>query len=335
MAHRLNLSSRMSDVSNDVEAAGSFASESRSVRPRRPRLAASSYLNTAPLIWSFQHGTRAGAVDLVMDRAPARSAELLAARRVDAALVPVIELARMPDVELVPGVCVGAQRQVRSVVLATDGRDLKQVNHVSLDPASRTSVALARIIFREFLDRDVRFTVRDETRINAGESLPGKELSDGARLVIGDPAMRLDRSRWRVFDLAEVWRQYTNCGFVFAMWMRDATVIETADAVDFAAARDEGLAHVDEIIADYRDAVPLSDDDLRHYLRENISYTLDDEMLAGMTLFFRLAHRHKLIERVPETALARGLQAQVEASSTAWRFDNRAAADLKSAKANQ
>ena len=278
------------------------------LRLNTPRLAASSYLNTAPLIWSFQHGTRAGAVDLLTDRAPARSAELLAARSVDAALVPVIELARIPGVELVPGVCVGARRQVRSVVLATDGRDLEQVDHVSLDPASRTSAALTRVIFREFLDRDVRFTVRDERQAGA----LGKEPGSGARLVIGDPAMRLDRSRLRVFDLAEVWRRHTGCGFVFAMWMRDAAAGDTADAVDFAAARDEGLAHVDEIIADYRDGVPLSDDDLRRYLRDNVSYTLDDEMLAGMTLFFRLAHRHKLIERVPETALACGLQAQAE-----------------------
>ena len=115
-------------------------------------LAASSYLNTAPLIWSFQHGTRQDAVQLVTDAAPARCADLLASGEVEAALVPVIEYQRMPDVQIVPGVCVGSHQAVRSVVLVSKYDDLKNVRRVALDVSSRTSQALVKIIFREFLD---------------------------------------------------------------------------------------------------------------------------------------------------------------------------------------
>src|SRR4051812_12015510 len=82
-----------------------------------PRVAASSYLNTAPLIWSFARGARRGEVELLTDKAPARCADMLARGHVEAALVPVIEYQRLPEASVVPGVCVGAKREVNSVVL--------------------------------------------------------------------------------------------------------------------------------------------------------------------------------------------------------------------------
>ncbi len=117
-----------------------------------PCISASSYSNTAPLVWSFLYGQNHGKFELIMDNAPARSAELLREKRVDAALVPVIEYQRIEDVLLVPDVCVGAKEKVRSVCLVTKGKDLDGIKTVSLDASSRTSVALTKIIFREFFD---------------------------------------------------------------------------------------------------------------------------------------------------------------------------------------
>src|SRR5213075_225367 len=86
---------------------------------RVPRIAASSYLNTAPLIWSFLYGPKQNAIELFTHEAPARCAEMLASGEVDAALVPVIEYQRIPDIAIVPDVCVGSKTAVRSVVLIT------------------------------------------------------------------------------------------------------------------------------------------------------------------------------------------------------------------------
>ena len=84
-----------------------------------PRISASSYSNTAPLVWSFLYGSLRGNVEIILDNAPARSAELLSQGRVGAALVPVFAYQSIDNVKLVPGVCVGAREKVRSVCLVT------------------------------------------------------------------------------------------------------------------------------------------------------------------------------------------------------------------------
>ncbi|HEX7312360.1 MAG TPA: menaquinone biosynthesis protein [Pyrinomonadaceae bacterium] len=254
-----------------------------------PRVAASSYLNTAPLIWSFARGQRRGEVELVTDTAPARCADMLARGQVEAALVPVIEYQRLPETAVVPGVCVGARREVHSVVLVTRGKSLEEVESVALSIESRTSAALIEVIFREFVGRAPRLE----------PFVP--QLSDmlerhDAALVIGDPAMTFDRRGLRVYDMAALWREFTGLGFVFAMWMADAGASESVRAVDFAAARDEGLAVVEEITEEYERELGRPRAELVRYLTENISFELNEEMRAGLELFFQLAHKHGVIE---------------------------------------
>lgn len=250
-------------------------------------MAASSYLNSAPLIWSFARGARAREVALLTDAAPARCGDMLARGLVEAALVPVIEYQRLPEVAVVPGVCVGARRAVRSVSLVTRRDDLKDVRTLALDESSRTSAALAQIIFREFVGRDVQ---------TAPASPDVKAMLEGhdAALIIGDPAMTFARENLRVHDLAVVWREFTGLGFVFAMWMAHESAAETVGRVDFAGARDEGLARLEEIVAEYERELDLPRAELRSYLTENICFDLNEEMRAGLELFFQLAHRHKL-----------------------------------------
>src|SRR5438309_4068124 len=155
---------------------------------RLPGIAASSYLNTAPLIWSFIRGSQRDAVELLTDTAPARCAEMLARGEVDAALVPVIEYQCMEDVLMVPGVCVGSKSAVRSVVLVTRRNNLKKVERVALDESSRTSVALVKIIFREFLNVEPEW----ET---SPPDLKSMLIHADAALIIGDPAMKIPRDR--------------------------------------------------------------------------------------------------------------------------------------------
>lgn len=256
-----------------------------------PRVAASSYLNTAPLVWSFARGARRSEVELVTDTAPARCADMLARGRVEAALVPVIEYQRLPETAVVPGVCVGARREVHSVVLVTRGKSLEEVGSVALSIESRTSAALVEVIFREFVGRAPRLEpfVPDLSNM--------LDRHDAA-LVIGDPAMTFEREGLRVYDMAALWREFTGLGFVFAMWMADAGASERVRAVDFAAARDEGLAAVEEIAADYERELGRPRAELVRYLTENISFSLDEEMRAGLELFFRLAHRHGVTQNL-------------------------------------
>ena len=285
-----------------------------------PRISASSYSNTAPLVWSFLYGSNHGKVEIILDNAPARSAELLAQDRVDAALVPVFAYQMIDGVKLIPDVCVGARERVRSVRLATKLDDLKDVRSVALDVSSRTSVALTKIIFREFLGTDPEWRP-------AQPDIDAMLRVNDAAVLIGDPALIMSATadgnasmhenaspepsdslastdsvegtlpngrvsaRYRSYDLAELWRTHTGLGFVFAMWMTRPD----HSPIDFAAARDEGLAHVDAIISNYESEIPLAREDMRRYLTENISYSVDESMRAGMKLYYKLAHKHQLI----------------------------------------
>ena len=131
---------------------------------------------------------------------------------VDAALVPVIEYQRLDGVSIVPDVCVGSRSAVRSVVLVSKHEDLKNVRRVALDASSRTSQALVKIIFREFL----QFEPKWET---ASPDVNAMLEDNDAALLIGDPAMKIALPDVHVFDLASLWRRFTDTGFVFAMWM--------------------------------------------------------------------------------------------------------------------
>jgi len=235
------------------------------------------------------HGSQRDAVELFTDTAPARCAEMLAGDEVDAALVPVIEYQRIRGVSIVPDVCVGSRAAVRSVVLATHRNNLKKVERVALDDSSRTSATLVKIIFREFLGFEPEWQT-------AHPDLKSMLTHADAALIIGDPAMKIPRDQFRVFDLATLWHEFTGFGFVFAMWMARANQLEKIQAVDFAAARDEGLAHLDEIANEYKSQLGLSDEEIKTYLTENIAFRMDEEMRKGLELYFELAVKHKLIE---------------------------------------
>lgn len=256
-----------------------------------PRISASSYSNTAPLIWSFLYGSQRGKFEVILDNAPARSAELLAQKRVDCALVPVIEYQRIDDIFLVPDVCVGAKEYVRSVCLVTKGEDLKDVKTVALDVSSRTSVALSKIIFREFIGFE---PVYQTAKPNLAEMLRENDCA----LLIGDPALTIDESEYRKFDLAETWKSYTGFGFIFAMWMAQKDSLEIVRTIDFAKVRDEGLEHLDEIIANYETEIPLAREEFKKYLFGNITYSIDENMRQGLSLYFELAYRHKLTSQL-------------------------------------
>lgn len=219
---------------------------------------------------------------------PAQCASLLDRGEVAVGLIPTIEYQRIADISIVPDVCVGSRERVRSVVLVTRFEKLQDLRRIALDESSRTSAALIKIIFREFLGFEPEWVTRTP---DVGEML---EDNDGA-LIIGDPAMTFARDGLHVFDLASLWRTHTGFGFVFAMWMMRDDALANARQIDFARARDEGIERIEEIVEFYEPLLGLPPEDLRSYLRENITFSVDAGMRAGMALYFELAHKHGII----------------------------------------
>lgn len=228
-------------------------------------------------------------MQLVTDAAPARCADLLAREQVEAALVPVIEYQRIAGIRVVPGVCVGSHSAVRSVVLVSKYDDLKNVRRVALDASSRTSQALVKIIFREFLDVEPEWE-------SASPDVQVMMEGNDAALLIGDPAMKILPQELYIFDLATLWRRFTDTGFVFAMWMVRAGAVAAISKLDFAGARDEGLEQIERIVDQYENEVPLPREEIRKYLTDNITFQIDESLEKGMRLYFELALKHGLIE---------------------------------------
>ena len=113
-----------------------------------------------------------------------------------------------------------------------------------------------------------------------------------AALIIGDPALTVDRTRYVCYDLAEEWKRLTGLPFVFAFWAVRASALQETelDLVKiFQQSRDHGLANVDTLARVWAPRVGISEQAVRTYLTESIDYSLDDENLAGLETFFNYA----------------------------------------------
>jgi len=250
---------------------------------RKLRIAAISFLNTAPLMWDFEH-TELGREFEIVSTVPSECAEMLRTGAADIGIVPVVAYTYIPDLRIIPNIAIAAKGSVRSILLVSKV-PLEEVRTVAADTSSRTSVALARVLFRKWMGGAREFT-----------SMPPLlnvmlECCDAA-LIIGDPALTVDRTRYVCYDLAEEWKRLTERPFVFAVWAVRAGALQETDldlVKVFQQSRDHGLANVGTLAREWAPRVGISEQGVRTYLTENIDYSLDDENLAGLELFLKYA----------------------------------------------
>src|SRR5215471_7510691 len=165
------------------------------------RISLVDFLNARPLTWGLVHDPPEGI--FISRDTPSVCADKLASGEVDVGLIPSIEYQRIPGLRVVRSLGIAASSEVRSVLLVSDvSRD--RIRSVALDPASRTSAALTRILLKRV------YGVAPEYREGAG--------SADARLIIGDPALKTRLNGHVVLDLAAEWRAFTGRSFVFAFW---------------------------------------------------------------------------------------------------------------------
>jgi len=250
---------------------------------RKLRIAAISFLNTAPLMWDFEHTALGREFDIV-STVPSECAEMLRTGAADIGIVPVVAYTYIPDLRVIPNVAIAAKGSVRSILLVSKG-PLEEIRTVAADTSSRTTVALARVLFRKWMGGPRQMVAMPP-------DLPRMLESCDAALIIGDPALTVDRTRYVCYDLAEEWKRLTGHPFVFAFWaVRASALLETELDLTkiFQQSRDHGLANVDALARTWAPRVGISEQAVRTYLTENIDYSLDEENLAGMELFFKHA----------------------------------------------
>jgi chorismate dehydratase len=254
---------------------------------RRLRISAISYLNTAPLMWDFEHG-EAGMQFDISYTLPSACARALEAGTSDIGIIPAAAYAHISGLQVLPGVAIASRRAVRSILLVSKLPVVK-IRTVALDTSSLTSVALTRILFEKWLGGGRIFTPMspDIDRMLA---------QNDAALLIGDPALQIDRSRYVTLDLAEEWIRYTGKPFVFAFWaIREEALHQADPALDlptiFQQSRDHGLRpeNLDLVAREWAPRLRISETEASSYLTKNIHYYLDAECLQGLQLFYRYA----------------------------------------------
>jgi chorismate dehydratase len=163
---------------------------------------------------------------------------------------------------------------------------LERVQRVALDTSSRTSAALLRILCHD------RFGIAPVFS-PAAPDLPVMLREHDAALLIGDPALFTDAVRLGVLkvDLGAEWKAHTGLPFVWACWVgRDATVSGEVCAA-LRAARDQGVAAIATIAADYAKGDPAIARRVEDYLRHNITYVLGVDHEQALTRFYESAAR--------------------------------------------
>jgi chorismate dehydratase len=264
---------------------------------KRLRISAISYLNTAPLMWDFEHGDAGTAFDISYT-VPSRCAADLAAGSADIGIIPAAAYASIPGLAILPGVAIASRRPVRSILLVSKV-PLDQIRSVALDTSSLTSVALTKVLFAKCWGSGRTFTPM-------APDIKKMTAEHDAGLVIGDPALKVDRSRYLTFDLAEEWIRLTGKPFVFALWVVRQAALRNVPALDLAAifqeSRDHGLqpASLDWIAREWAPRLGLSEAEIRAYLTENIYYDLDPACLDGLQLFYRYASECGVLPAAPE-----------------------------------
>lgn len=251
----------------------------------RLRISAISYLNTAPLMWDFEHGS-AGAQFDISYTLPSQCAANLAAGTADIGIIPAAAYATVHDLVILPGVAIASRRPVRSILLVSK-LPLDQIRTVALDTSSMTSVALTKVLFAKWWGGSPEFT---PTPPDIERMLEDHD----AGLVIGDPALKIDRSQHITYDLAEEWIRLTGKPFVFAFWAVRRAALQTYDrnldlAAIFQQSRDHGLMpeSIERIARDWAPRLGLTEDQVTEYLTQNICYQMDSPCVEGMKLFLQ------------------------------------------------
>jgi chorismate dehydratase len=285
---------------------------------RRLRISAISYLNTAPLMWDFEPhpfaknakewATQASHNFEISYTLPSACAQALAGDTADIGIIPAAAYAQISGLQVLPDVAIASRRAVRSILLVSKV-PIEQVRTVALDTSSMTSVALTKILFEKWLGGGRIF------RAMAPEIDKMLDWHD-AGLVIGDPALKIDRSGYHTLDLAEEWIRYTGKAFVFAFWaVRGQALREVDTALDlaetFRQSRDHGLANLDQIAREWAPRLGISETDAHNYLTDNIHYELDAGCLEGLQLFYRYAAEIGALPAAPELRFAEAAKTAV------------------------
>jgi predicted solute-binding protein len=230
------------------------------------RIGTVPYLNARPLVTHL-------ACDIVA-LPPRLLTEAVMNGDVDVALVPTYGIIKNDLRALPQAGLIGCDGKVKSVgFFLRDGLlSPKDIGSLYRDCESQTSVELANVLLTELYGRNPK-SIHDVPAARCREA--------DAQLLIGDKALFFQEDGYSYWDLGELWKNLTGCGFMFACWAskRELSIEEIAT---LTAAKTSGLASIDALIAD---VPPQRREMAQRYLAERVVYEATETVLSGYELF--------------------------------------------------
>jgi chorismate dehydratase len=249
----------------------------------RVRLGAVSFLNAKPLVHGLAEGPAAESIELSFD-VPSALATKLAEGQLDGALLPTIELARIPGLVALPGLSISSNGPSASVLLVSK-KPVEDVASVALDPDSRTSNALVQVLFARAWRTAPRFS---PAPLDLGEALARHD----AAVRIGDKALFESRPAGLfVTDLGETWTRTTSRPFVYAVWALRESVASREVYQLLHSARRRGSKAIERIAAEQAGARGRDEATILDYLKHKMVYRLGAAEWDGLRAFLAEAGR--------------------------------------------
>jgi len=238
------------------------------------RISAVSYTNTKPFIYGLQHSAMAGKIELSLDN-PTDCAQKLIDDVVDIGLIPVAATLSLQQWEIVADYCIGAVGAVNSVFVFSNC-EIHDVKTLQLDPQSRSSNNLAKVLLKNF------WKTAPELVINADDYAESNEPNT-AFVQIGDRTFGKKEKYLFVYDLAEEWQKFTGLPFVFAAWIANKPIPqEFMD--EFNEALKLGLDHRADLL---KELPQRPDFDLEDYLMHKLDFDLTENKKKALHLFLK------------------------------------------------
>lgn len=268
------------------------------------RIGEISYLNCTP-IFSMLRGRFADPDYRFVCGTPAELNQRLRNGEIDICPSSSIEYARNPASYLIlPEISIASTGAVKSVLLFSP-LPLEELNgvEIALTGESETSVALLKILLA------CRYSFTNSFRTATGEE-QNCIAGSGPLLLIGDRALlaALAQHTGYVYDLGELWFEFTGLPFVFALWLVRRTAVEKETAAfrllvkRLVLAKQFAKAGFAEIAAVTVRHDRISEEFLLDYW-QTISYELDEQHQEGLKLFFRLAAECGILPHEPPLRL--------------------------------
>ncbi|HZY38843.1 MAG TPA: menaquinone biosynthesis protein [Mucilaginibacter sp.] len=237
------------------------------------RISAVSYTNTKPFIYGLQHSGMPRKIELSLDN-PTDCAQKLIDDVVDIGLMPVAATLNLPNWEIVSDYCIGSVGAVNSVFVFSNC-DIREAKVLQLDPQSRTSNNLARVLVKHFWKADQLTFV--EKAVDYAESADPKT----AYVQIGDRTFGKSDKYPFVYDLGTEWKKFTGLPFVFAAWIANKP-LPVEFMIEFNQALKYGLDHRRELLTE----LPSRPDfDLDDYLMHKLDFELTEDKKKALYLF--------------------------------------------------